>query len=207
MIYGTLIDPLVSRLRRRIVALCRALGAGEVLDIACATGAQVRLLDAAGIDATGLDLSEAMIDAARRAGGCRAEFVCASAYELPFEEGAFDASILSLALHEHTESERGTMLREALRVVRPDGALIVADYRRPQRPRFHPPWWTICAIERMAGSAHRKGFAEFVATGSLDGLLTRHDLQPSQTLASHVGAIGIAVIRKSRSVAAESGPA
>ena len=193
LIYRILIDPLVTRLRTRIVTTCRELEMESILDIACATGAQCRRLGAAGIRATGIDLSEGMIDEARRAGGS-ASYVCGSAYELPFDDATFDASLLSLALHEHTESERRLMLREAIRVVRPGGALIVADYRRPPRPRTNPAWWMICTIERLAGGTHTEGFLDFTARGSLDGLLARHGLYSENVLNSYFGAIGIAIV-------------
>ena len=192
--YRALIDPLVPRLRSRIVRLCSELDAHEVLDIACASGAQCRLLGARGIQAVGLDISESMIEGARQMAGPNTEYVCASAYNLPFSSGAFDVSILSLALHEHTEQERTDMLHEALRVTRSGGMLIVADYSRPPRPWLNIPWWMILAIENLAGGSHRSGFHDFVARGSLDGLLDRRRLKPSFHIPSHLGAITIAAV-------------
>jgi len=127
-VYGALIDPLLQPLRPKIVRICRELGAQDVLDIATATGAQCRALGRADIRSTGLDLSEAMIAAARRRGGANTEYVLGSAYDLPFADRSFDAALLLLALHEHTEPERAVMVHEALRVVRPDGALILAEF-------------------------------------------------------------------------------
>ncbi|HUT87624.1 MAG TPA: class I SAM-dependent methyltransferase, partial [Candidatus Heimdallarchaeota archaeon] len=158
------------------------------------TGAQCRLLARAGMAATGVDLSEAMIVAARRHGGRNVRYLHGSAFHLPFAKGSFDASLLLLALHEHNEEERGLMLVEALRVVRPDGYLLIADYTVPNYPSFHIPWQTIRLIEGLAGAEHRAGFRDFVARGGLAGLLTRHELAPAHKSHSHSGAIGIAVI-------------
>jgi len=194
-VYCALIDPLVWPLRQKIARLCRELDVREILDIASATGAQCRMLARAGMTATGVDLSEAMIAAARRHGGRNVRYLRGSAFHLPFARDSFDASLLLLALHEHNEEERGLMLAEALRVVRPDGYLLIADYTVPNHPSFHIPWQAIRLIEGIAGAEHLAGFRDFVARGGLDGFLTRHELAPVHKSHSHFGAIGIAVMR------------
>ena len=193
-IYRWLIDPLLARLRPKIARLCIKYGVNNLLDIGTATGAQCRALDAAGIRAVGLDLSEAMVAAAKRWSSEDIEYVVGSAFELPFEEGAFHAALLSLALHEHSEEERTRMLTEAMRVLEPDGHLIIAEYSEPARTRLHIPWFVIRLIENLAGAEHRAGFHQFMATGGLNGLLRRHDLQPSEIVHSHFHTLAIAVI-------------
>jgi ubiquinone/menaquinone biosynthesis C-methylase UbiE len=193
-LYRALIDPLLWPLRPKIVRICRELGARDVLDIASATGAQCRAIGRAGIRATGVDLAEAMIAAAKRRGGRNTDYALASAYELPFRDGSFDASLLILALHEHTEEERSVMVCEALRVLRPNGALLVADFSEPRRSTFHVPWQVIRWIEHTAGDEHNAGFLDYVARGCLDGLIERHHLTVLRRIPSHFGAIGIAVV-------------
>lgn len=191
-IYRSLIDPLLFPIRPKIVRLCRDLGVREILDIATATGAQCRALGRAGIAATGLDLSEEMISAAQSIGGRDTRYVHGSAYELPFEDGSFDASLLLLALHEHTEGERRVMLGEAIRVLQPAGWLIVADYTKPRHSALHLPWQMIRLIEEAAGPEHRSGFKDFIRRGGLDGLLERHGLEFRHRARSHFGAVGVA---------------
>ncbi|GAF99271.1 unnamed protein product, partial [marine sediment metagenome] len=130
----------------------------NVLDIGTATGAQCRTLGAAGIRAVGLDLSEAMIATARNCRAKNVEYVVGSAYELPFEDAAFDAALLSLSLHEHSEEERTRMLMEALRVIRSNGYLMLAEYSKPAKTLIHLPWRIIQFIENLAGPEHRAGF-------------------------------------------------
>jgi len=202
--YRALIDPMIHPLRPRIVRICRELDAQEVLDIACGTGAQCRMLGRTGMQATGLDLAETMINAAHRLGGENTHYVIGSACELPFEDSSFDACLLLLALHEHPEEERSLMVREALRVLRPIGALIVADFTRPKRPTLHVPWQVIRFIENTAGEEHNAGFRDFVAQGCLDGLIKRHGLALVSESSSHFGTIGIAVIRCKADRTAES---
>jgi len=183
-------------LRPKIVRICRELGVHNVLDIATATGAQCRALGRAGIRATGLDLAEAMIASASRRGRENTEYVRGSAYELPFSDGSFDASLLILALHEHSEDERSLMIREALRVLRLNGALILAEFTEPARPALHIPWQVIRFIENTAGEDHNAGFRDFVAQGCLDGLIERHGLMMLRESPSHFGTIGITVARR-----------
>lgn len=196
LIYRVLIDPLLWTLRPRIAQICRELEIAEALDIASGTGAQCRILGRAGVHATGVDLSEEMIALARRIGGRNVRFAHGSAYELPFDDASFDASLLVLALHEHTEGERATMLTEAIRVLRPGGRLILADYDPPARDRVHLPWQAIRLIEEIAGPEHRSGFKDFVSRGGLDGLLERHRLVPRLRARSHLGAVGIVVAER-----------
>jgi len=192
-IYRRLIDPLIVPLRRKITGVCLERGVKRVIDIASATGAQSRMLAEEGILVTGVDLSEVMVDSARRLGRPNVDYLCASAYELPFGDGSFDGSILSLALHEHTEEERGMMLAEARRVTAPGGIMVIADYNPPFHPVINPAWLAIRAIERIAGKGHHAGFVDFLARGGLDGLMERHGLLPYERVDSHFATIGIAL--------------
>ncbi len=193
-IYRWLIDPLLAPLRPKITRLCHKYGLDPILDIGTATGAQCRVLGAAGIHAVGLDLSEAMIAAAKARPSGNIEYVVGSAYELPFEDASFNAILLSLALHEHSEDERSKMLAEALRVLEPEGHLVLVEYSRPARTYLHIPWFVIQVIENMAGGDHRAGFRQFMATDGLEGLLQRHSLQATEIVHSHFHTLAIAII-------------
>ena len=88
------------------------------------------------------------------------------------------------------------MLKEALRVLRPDGYLIIADYNRPGCASLHVAWQAIRLIEALAGGEHHAGFKDFVSRGGLAGLLARHALVPTHQSHSHSGAVGIAVMQR-----------
>jgi len=193
--YRFLIDPIVWPLRPRIADELARRNVRTVLDIACATGAQARLLARRGLQPVGIDLSSRMIAAASRR-AVRIPFVCGSALELPFPTDSFDAALLSLALHEHPEEERHTMVREALRVVRSSGTLLVADFAKPICPGRHIPWQIIRAVERSSGPEHKAGFLDYVERGSLDGLLARLGLVAEATRPSHFGCIRIVTLTK-----------
>jgi ubiquinone/menaquinone biosynthesis C-methylase UbiE len=193
-VYRWIIDPLLAPLRPKTVRLCLKHGLDSVLDIGTATGAQCRALATAGIHAIGLDLSEAMITAAKARPSGNIEYVVGSAYDLPFTDASIRAVLLSLALHEHSEKERSRMLIEAVRVLEPGGHLILTEYSQPGRPCCHIPWLIIQLIENLAGGDHRAGFHQFMKTGGLKGLLKRHGLRASEVAYSHFHTLAIAVI-------------
>ncbi|WP_147820748.1 methyltransferase domain-containing protein [Salidesulfovibrio onnuriiensis] len=104
----------------------------DVLDIATGTGTVALALAEeadAGCRITGIDITQSMLDAARRnvnaAGiGDIFEFRQASAEELPFADNSYDVVTSSLALH-HTNVP--SVLRECHRVLRPGGRVVIAD--------------------------------------------------------------------------------
>ena len=55
---------------------------------------------------------------------------------LGFEDASYDQAILFFLLHEQPAAARGQTLREALRVVKPGGKLVLVDYHLPRR--LHP---------------------------------------------------------------------
>ena len=55
---------------------------------------------------------------------------------LEFADASHDQALLFFLLHEQPESTRRATLREALRVVKPGGRIVIVDYHKPHR--WHP---------------------------------------------------------------------
>jgi ubiquinone/menaquinone biosynthesis C-methylase UbiE len=55
---------------------------------------------------------------------------------LDFADASHDQALLFFLLHEQPESTRRATLREALRVVKPGGRIVIVDYHKPHR--WHP---------------------------------------------------------------------
>jgi len=53
--------------------------------------------------------------------------------DLSFDDNSFDNVILFFLLHEQPEEVREKTVREALRVVRPGGKVVLVDYHKPRR--------------------------------------------------------------------------
>jgi glycosyltransferase involved in cell wall biosynthesis/SAM-dependent methyltransferase len=105
---------------------------GWLLDVGCAGGRLVGAARAHGWRAIGSDLSLEACRAAGRAAGAPA--VQARAEALPFRTGFCDALTLVNVL-DHT-ARPGAVVREAARVLRPGGLLVL----RVPNAAFHAPW-------------------------------------------------------------------
>ncbi len=109
-------------------------GKGErVLDVCSGTGTLASLIaERVGDSGTviGIDLSAKMVEMARKKvkEGLPLTFQRASSESLPFPEGIFDRSFISLGLHEMPRAARQNTLKEIFRTLKPGGSLFVLDY-------------------------------------------------------------------------------
>lgn len=88
------------------------------LDLGCGEGHNTRLLANAGAQVVGVDVADSFIEAAGAAGqGVR--YVVGDGTALPFRASSFDVVTAFMSLMDIAEPE--TALREAARVLRPDG--------------------------------------------------------------------------------------
>jgi ubiquinone/menaquinone biosynthesis C-methylase UbiE len=104
-------------------------GEGTILDVACGPGIIAAALAEKAREVVAFDLTPEMLEHARRrcatAGRTNVTFREGSATDLPFAASSFDAVVTRLAVHHFTEPRR--VLDEMLRVLRPNGTLVVAD--------------------------------------------------------------------------------
>jgi ubiquinone/menaquinone biosynthesis C-methylase UbiE len=115
----------------------------RVLDIGCGTGTQAiaawhRAQPAGSV--TGVDISEKMLAAARRKtrrAGLDIDFHRADAAQLPFEDDRFDIVTITTVMHMIPQSRRRLCLREAARVLRRGGRLLLIDYAGDPTRRRH----------------------------------------------------------------------
>ena len=120
----------------RLVTLGGAQPGERVLDAGCGPGYLTRLAAAAvrpGGTALGIDPSPSVIRYAQRVtaqDGCTFELGVAEALDLP--DGSFDLVLSSLMLHHLPDDLQPQALREMLRVLRPGGRLVIADFRPPR---------------------------------------------------------------------------
>ncbi len=109
-----------------ILSVRSALKGLAVLDIGCGEGGLAKLLAAEGALVTGIDPGPAAVLQARTAVP-EAAFVEAVAEALPFGDASFDMTLMINALHHVPVPAMRAALREAVRVLKAGGVLIVIE--------------------------------------------------------------------------------
>lgn len=129
--YNLMTLPL-AKVREQVVDLTSAKKGSTVLDVATGTGQQALAFGKRGYDVTGVDLTEAMLDIARKHNQAGlVKFEVADATRLRFENESFDVSCVSFALHDMPATIREQVLKEMVRVTKLQGVIVIVDYDLP----------------------------------------------------------------------------
>ena len=143
----------------------------RALDIGCGTGVFTLELARHGANVTGVDRSEGMISLARSLAardGLQAGFTFVDAEALPFPDGEFDLVVAVTVLC--FAADPGRLLRESLRVLKPDGRLVIGELNSLS------PWaWWRRAKRRFVKSSFAG--ARFFSPRELQTLLRENGLQ------------------------------
>jgi ubiquinone/menaquinone biosynthesis C-methylase UbiE len=144
----------------------------SVLDVGCGTGTGLERYVSAGCSCYGVDVSAAMLARARERLGDRADLQLTDGRRLPFEPDTFDLVSISMVLHEIAAERRAGVLAEMARVVKPDGRLLITDFRfgslRGIKGRMLKA--VTFAIERVGG--HYSGYRSFRRNGGAPALVS-----------------------------------
>ncbi|WP_188043368.1 demethylmenaquinone methyltransferase [Changpingibacter yushuensis] len=100
----------------------------KVLDLAAGTGTSSAAYAARGAEVVACDFSEGMIAEGKKRFP-ELNFVQGDAMDLPFEDATFDVATISYGLRNVNDPDLA--LREMLRVTKPGGRLVVAEFSRP----------------------------------------------------------------------------
>lgn len=162
-----------------LLALAETAPGARVLDLCCGTGRAAGAAAALGARAEGVDISPAMIDAARRAFPAAA-FDVGDAEAIPREDGRYDAVICAFGLM-HV-GDPAAMLGEMARVLKPGGRVALSHWvGPPESPLFRivfgamqrladmsaappaPPPFALSSEEAMKEALETAGFGEVSA--------------------------------------------
>lgn len=99
----------------------------DLLDAGCGPAPMISLLSEKYPEChyTGIDLTPAMIEQARKKNIPNASFVVGDCENLPFEDNAFDAIICSMSFHHYPDPQ--AFFNSVKRCLRPNGRLILRD--------------------------------------------------------------------------------
>jgi ubiquinone/menaquinone biosynthesis C-methylase UbiE len=142
-------------LREQTITLAGIAPGDAVLDVGCGTGDLTRRASrrvGAGGTTVGIDASPEMIAEARRQAaraGAAVDFQVAAVEALPFPDASFD---IVLSSHHLPDDLKDRALAEMRRVFKPDGRLILVDFRLPAtlRERLALPM----LLHRLSGDVH-----------------------------------------------------
>ncbi|HTP23582.1 MAG TPA: class I SAM-dependent methyltransferase [Solirubrobacteraceae bacterium] len=100
----------------------------DVVDVGCGGGALVRALTDRGAHVTGVEISESQLAAAiEHDDGRGARYLVGRAEHLPFDDASVDIAVFMRSLHHVPQADLDAALAEARRVIRPGGAVYVAE--------------------------------------------------------------------------------
>lgn len=116
------------RWRRIVVDAVGAVPGQRVLDLAAGTGTSSEPYADAGVDVVACDFSVGMLKVGKRRRP-DIDFIAGDATNLPFADNSFDASTISFGLRNVIDPKKA--LREMLRVTKPGGKLVVAEFSHP----------------------------------------------------------------------------
>lgn len=147
--------------------------AGPVCDLGCGPGQIARYLHDRGVGACGLDLAPEMIARARRLNPGLA-FQVGDLRALPFASGSLAGIAVFYSIIHVPRGQVVGALREAARVLRPDGRLLLAFHVGDEVRRVEELWgepvrldFVFFEVEEMRGYLEASGFevAEVVERG------------------------------------------
>lgn len=119
------------RWRRIVVEAVGATPGQRVLDLAAGTGTSSEPYADAGIDVVACDFSLGMLRVGKRRRP-DIDFIAGDATQLPFADNSFDATTISFGLRNINEPKQA--LAEMLRVTKPGGRLVIAEFSDPVVP-------------------------------------------------------------------------
>lgn len=135
---------------RRAADALQLTGREVLLDVGCGTGTLLvelgrrhPALRLTGVDADPRILAQAMAKLA--SAGVKASLLQAYAQRLPFRGEAFDVVVSTLIFHHISTAGKRDALAEILRVLKPGGRFLLADFGRPQTATQ----WALLSIGRL----------------------------------------------------------
>jgi demethylmenaquinone methyltransferase/2-methoxy-6-polyprenyl-1,4-benzoquinol methylase len=130
----------LDRRWRRVAAEAVVAPGDKVLDACCGTGDLALAAQAEGGTVTGLDLSDGMLERARRKSS-EIEWLQGDLLRLPFGDASFDAVTVGFGVRNVEDLDLA--LRELRRVLRPNGRLAILEIVRPRGPfaLFYHAWF------------------------------------------------------------------
>jgi ubiquinone/menaquinone biosynthesis C-methylase UbiE len=169
----------------------------KVLDIGCGTGAQLAYYQAGGSQVFGIDLSKPMLQVAKSNLGNQAALTVGDALRIPFPDRTFDLVISSLFIHQLHPGLRAAMLEEVVRVLQPEGKILLIDFHVQDKRSFTGKliFIFISMIEFFAGWEHFNNSRDFLSHGGIPPLAAAQGLRNRKSIVVGNGNLGVYLLR------------
>lgn len=160
-IYDTAFYPFLHGIRKRIAFEIVEAKPKSIIDMCCGTGNQIKYLKKIkNTNIIGIDISENMLTVARNN---KLEKYCQkqNAANTNFENESFDIAILSFILHETKPEIAEKIIKEAQRIVKKAGKIIIIDYVFDKKTSFIGKT-SVCFVECIIGGQHYLNFKTYI---------------------------------------------
>lgn len=148
--------------RRRVVRVVRKCRPRRVLDLATGTGdlaiEMARRID--GVQVMGVDLSEGMLDVARRKVAARGldgrvTLAVGDAEHMSADDASVDVVTVAFGVRNFGDLEAG--LKEMARTIKPGGKVVILEFSRPRNPIFRTlyEFYSYRILPRIGGMISR----------------------------------------------------
>lgn len=138
-----LYDPLIkivipeNLFKNTLIEQANILSGHRVLDFGCGTGTLIIIAKNKHPESTiiGIDVDEKIIDIAKKKIARQRLNIEIDKYDgnaLPYENESFDKVISSLVFHHLIGEQKGNILKEIYRILKPNGEIHIADFGRPR---------------------------------------------------------------------------
>lgn len=176
-VYDLLFSQPLKRIHEAIRTCLNHNKASNVIDLCCGTGRQLRVLAARDMLLTGVDMSQAMLNRARKKGPSSIHYLETDASNTKLPSGKYNGVIISFALHEKNATQHEAIFKEACRLVHPKGHILIADYCIPPEEIGSQLLSTVGfqSIERLAGINHYHCYKDWMASDAVEGFLARNN--------------------------------
>lgn len=168
----------------------------KIIDLCCGTGNQLRLLSESGFrDLYGVDRSASMLDVAKN-GGHLIKLYNEDATDTSFDNELFDIVMMSFAIHENDRITQKNLLKEAYRILKKDGLLIIADFILDEKTKRFSRM-AIRFVERIAGKRHYRNFRNYIKNKGLESLINEEKFNLIKNNRRMNKGVTIAIYKKS----------
>ncbi|MGE4167976.1 MAG: class I SAM-dependent methyltransferase [Candidatus Babeliales bacterium] len=119
-------DPEITDLLIKYLGVCEN---GKYLDVCCGSGNYTIAIHDQGVNVSGVDISEVMLEKAHRK-NASIHWLQGDAHELPFEDNSFDGALCISAIH-HL-GDLNSAFKEIFRILKPGSKLVIFTSTKEQ---------------------------------------------------------------------------